>query len=125
MNLLAAASRKWISFRSYSLFERALILPVFCLLALARAMVLCLPFKSYAGLFGQKCEWKSVCLPQAICACLLLRLFRIPFTTRFGVLTDGKEELFLAHVWVVSGTCFVTGRATHKKHKPVASFQYR
>ncbi|MGH1579295.1 lasso peptide biosynthesis B2 protein [Planktotalea sp.] len=156
MSFLATASRKWTSFWSYGLIEHALILPAFCLLGIARLMILCLPFRGYVAVFGKRSEakndilalpersqnraraigkairmtakrtpWHSVCLPQAICACILLRLFRIPYHTRFGVMPDTKNDMLTAHVWVTAGTCVVTGGAAHGGHTVVASFQFR
>ena len=70
--------------------------------------------------------WKSVCLPQAMIACSLLRLHRIPYTVRFGVLPGKRGEdndPLQAHVWVIAGSSIVTGAPEHRKHTPIASFQ--
>ncbi|MEP5154562.1 lasso peptide biosynthesis B2 protein [Planktotalea sp.] len=134
-----------------------MLLPVFCILAIARAAILILPFRKYAGLFGQKTgndievvalqtfqrnraraigktirmvakvtPWQSVCLPQAMTACFLLRLYKVPFTTFFGVMSSNpknNQDPLLAHVWVCAGTSIVTGGAGHEKHVVVATFQ--
>lgn len=159
MPILEHASRKWTAWRSYGLREKLLVLPSLALLGTARLMIGLLPFRAYAGLFGQPCKtaqahasvapnrrhrvraigravrmsakitpWTSLCLVQAICACSLLRLSRVPYTVHFGV-KPGKQEHgndpLQAHVWVIAGKSFVTGGLGHEVHTVVSTFIFR
>ena len=154
MSLLSTLTRKWRSLWAYGWHERLLIIPVFCILALGKAMIFCLPFRKYVWVFGEKSSgehhalnsnqqkrarsigktvrmvakltpWQSLCLPQAIAACLLLRTYRIPYEVHFGVMSNTTKDLaepLLAHVWVIAGVTFVTGGDGHTAHTVVASF---
>ena len=56
--------------------------------------------------------WESVCFPQALVACLLLRVSGTPYIMHFGLaknvdVTD--EESMKAHAWVTAGPVAVTG----------------
>ena len=154
MSLISTFLRKWRALWRYGWQERLLLIPVFCLLGLARAMVLCLAFRRYVWIFGQRSSddtpllnskqqkrtrvigntirmvakvtpWQSVCLPQAICACVLLRIYRVPFKVRFGVMPNENPDLsdpLLAHVWVKAGPNIPTGAEEHEKYTVVAKF---
>lgn len=66
--------------------------------------------------------WESNCFPQAVVACLLLRLHRVPYALYFGVRRpDGQQDLE-AHAWVVSGPVDVTGGASFGHFTVVSAF---
>jgi hypothetical protein len=56
--------------------------------------------------------WQSVCFPQALVACLLLRMAGIPYIMHFGLAknpNDTGEDPMKAHAWVTAGPVAVTG----------------
>ena len=56
--------------------------------------------------------WESVCFPQALVACLLLRTSGIPYIMHFGLAKnpdDTGEDPMKAHAWVTAGPVAVTG----------------
>ena len=69
--------------------------------------------------------WKSVCLPQAIAASILLKLRRIPHVTHFG-LAPGEaapdSAPMKAHAWIIAGERIVTGAPVLPEYRIVASF---
>ena len=54
MGMLSTAGRKIRSAAALTVFELTLVLPVFCLLGVARAAILLLPFARYARSFGKQ-----------------------------------------------------------------------
>jgi len=69
--------------------------------------------------------WKSVCLPQAMVAVLMLRLMGVPTTAFLGVRSKGTGEDGLdAHAWVATGSvAFITGHHTPGEFTVVGVFQ--
>ncbi|WP_189641129.1 lasso peptide biosynthesis B2 protein [Paramylibacter ulvae] len=53
--------------------------------------------------------WESNCFPQALVARIMLGIYRIPYALYFGVKRDGTSRELLAHAWVCSGICAVSG----------------
>ena len=56
--------------------------------------------------------WESVCFPQALVACLLLRGTSIPYIMHFGLAKNpdnAGEDPMKAHAWVTAGSVAVTG----------------
>lgn len=52
--------------------------------------------------------WRADCMPQALCARLLLGLWRIPCALFLGV-ARGPDGALLAHAWLAAGPVAVTG----------------
>lgn len=59
MRPLPLAFRKMRTATSFSFFELILVVPVVLLLGIARIMILTLPFRTYAGWFGDKVGTKA------------------------------------------------------------------
>lgn len=70
--------------------------------------------------------WETVCFPQALVACWMLRIVGIPYTMHFGLAksTDPFEkDPMKAHAWVTAGSIAVTGgRNNLFKYTVVGSF---
>lgn len=66
--------------------------------------------------------WESNCFPQAVSACLLLRLYRVPYALYFGVRRPAGQPDFDAHAWVVAGPVDVTGGASFGHFTVVSAF---
>lgn len=69
--------------------------------------------------------WQSLCLPQAMVASLLLRIFLIPQVTYFGLTKnteDTNTDPLLAHAWVMVNDMPVTGGRGHLQYSVVAAF---
>lgn len=156
-NVLAIAWRKVRSFLKLPFSSKVLVPLVWLLLALARAIILLIPFRYFSTWLGQSAKtvtytptltsvqvqrakrlgqvvratanvtpWESVCFPQALVACWLLRLMGIPYIMHFGLAknTDPDEsEPMKAHAWVTAGPVAVTGgRNNLFKFTVVASY---
>lgn len=141
--MLGVFWRKWKAFLKYSFGEQLLVPVVFVLLALARLIILLIPFRHYSRLLGEYAKtdmytpilstaqidkarrlgrvvrvtatitpWDSLCLVQALVACLLLRLTNIPYIMHFGLERNkgfSGDKPMNAHAWVVTGAVAVTG----------------
>lgn len=69
--------------------------------------------------------WKAVCLPQAMAAAALLRLFGISSTTYFGLAPGEpgpREAPMRAHAWLQVGDLTVTGAPIDPALRVVATF---
>ncbi|UIP06155.1 lasso peptide biosynthesis B2 protein [Erythrobacter sp. SDW2] len=69
--------------------------------------------------------WKSVCLPQAMVASLLLRVGGVPHVVHFGLAPgDAKPDAapMQAHAWIVAGKRIVTGAPVLPEYRIVSSF---
>jgi len=56
--------------------------------------------------------WESLCFPQALVACLLLRISGIPYIMHFGLARNTEpdcDDPMKAHAWVTAGAVAVTG----------------
>jgi len=149
MKSLRDVSAKW---RRRSHTERLLLLEAFALLAVARLMVLILPFKWLAVSLGRHMNesgthvapsdlliarmagqavrsaanntpWESVCLPQAVAAQWMLKRRHIAATLYLGVAkNENKTENLAAHAWLRCGDIILTGVAGHRQFTVVATF---
>lgn len=141
--MLSKLWRKGRTFLSWPLPDQLLVPFVWLLLGLARAIILFIPFRRFAGWLGQSAKtlactpvitptqrnralrlgrivrasakitpWESLCFPQAIVACVLLRAVGIPYIMHFGLAKNddpADKEPMKAHAWVTSGPVAVTG----------------
>lgn len=135
--------RKVKTFLNWPLIDQLLVPIVWLMLGLARAIILFIPFRRFAGWLGassktlaytpiitpaQICRsrrlggivratakltpWESLCFPQAIVACLLLRISSIPYIMYFGLAKNEEPDTIdamKAHAWVIAGPVAVTG----------------
>jgi len=143
------APAKW---RRRTRTERLLLLEALVLLAVARLMVLILPFKWLAVSLGRHMNesgtqvnpsdllfalmvsqavrsaanntpWKSVCLPQAVAGQWMLKRRRIAATLYLGVAkNENKTEKLAAHAWLRCGDVILTGAPGHRQFTVVATF---
>ena len=114
-------------------------------LAVARLIVLLVPFRVYSRAMGRDGEspaetiepdhvrqvsraiesasrhtpWRSKCLEQAFAAKAMLRRRRIPNTLYIAL---AREVGLEAHAWVRSGDVCVTGQAEFERYTVVARF---
>ena len=135
--------RKSRSFLKLPFSSKVLVLLVWVLLGLARAIILLMPLRYFSAWLGQSAKtvtytpiltpeqvyrakrlglvvratanftpWASVCFPQALVACLLLRLSATPYIMHFGLaknIDPNEDEPMKAHAWVTAGSVSVTG----------------
>lgn len=66
--------------------------------------------------------WGANCHPQALTACLLLVLYRIPHCVCFGVALDSQEHGFSAHAWTAAGKIRVVGGESFSRYTVIACF---
>ena len=66
--------------------------------------------------------WGANCYPQALTACLLLVLYRIPHCLCFGVALDPQERGFSAHAWIAAGKVRVIGGESFSRYAVIACF---
>ena len=66
--------------------------------------------------------WGANCYPQALTACLLLVLYRIPHCLCFGVALDPQEHGFSAHAWTAAGKVRVIGGESFSRYTVIACF---
>jgi hypothetical protein len=66
--------------------------------------------------------WRADCMPQALCARLLLGLLGIPCGLYLGVARDPANGSLLAHAWVMAGPVAVTGGAGFERFRVIAGF---
>jgi hypothetical protein len=123
-----------------------LVAEAFVLLGLARATVLCIPFKRVAPHLGQPnvetatgapplhvrrvaraihlvsryTPWKSNCFAQALAGHLMLRRRGADSTLYFGVYKGG--DVFAAHAWIRHGDLVVTGGPGHNRYTVIARY---
>ena len=146
---LRDAPAKW---RRRNRTERRLLLEAFLLLAVARLLVLTIPFRRLASSLGHHmCEsgpetdsaalrqahligqavrsaanntpWQSVCLPQAVAAQWMLKRRRIAATLYLGVAKDlEKPQQLAAHAWLRCGDIILTGGHSHKDFTVLSTF---
>ena len=127
------------------LYQKGLLLEAFLFLFLARAAVVCLPFKRIADWSGVQDEeteyspsaeqvaleirwavftaskhgwWNCLCLTQAIAAKAMLRRRGCRSTLYIG-LTRPSSKSFSAHAWLKCGRVFVTGEKDHECFTPI------
>ncbi len=66
--------------------------------------------------------WQANCLPQALCAHVLLRLHGVPHALYFGVQRRADDATLQAHAWTASGPVHVTGGASFGQFTVVSVF---
>ena len=66
--------------------------------------------------------WTTNCFPQALTACLLLALYRLPHCLCFGVARDPQDHGFSAHAWVAADSVRVIGGESFSKYRVLACF---
>lgn len=66
--------------------------------------------------------WVANCFPQALTACALLGLYRIPYGLYFGLNSDGSDGELHAHAWVATGRVHVTGGVGFGEYTVVGCF---
>ena len=62
------------------------------------------------------------CYPQALTACLLLVLYRVPHCLCFGAARDPQSNEFSAHAWTAAGSVRVTGGESFSRYAVIACF---
>jgi hypothetical protein len=66
--------------------------------------------------------WGANCYPQALAACLLLFLHRVPYCLCFGVARDPQGGRFSAHAWTAAGNVRVVGGESFSRFAVIACF---
>jgi hypothetical protein len=122
-------------------------------LAVARTMLLLLPFRKLAPILGKKIvhpcpaeyipmhhdrlrsireailragswsPWRTRCFEQALAAKLMLKCRRMASTVFFGVSKNKKKGRFYAHAWLESGGLTVTGDKHLEQFTVIACFK--
>jgi hypothetical protein len=129
--------------------DRLLPLEAAACLGLSRLAILLLPFRWLIPLLGQQqhetpaadtptlhptlqgiaravavmsrhTPWENTCLVQAVAAKLMLRRRGIPSTLYLGV-SKGEQGL-VAHAWLRSGACILTGDAGRQRFTVISTF---
>jgi len=132
--------------------DRVLLLEALRALAVARALVLCLPFRRLAGMLGTVgtespaevpaaqveaarkigwavasmawyVPWDGRCLTQAVAGWRMLARRGIVGTVYFGVgEAAGSSRKRDFHAWLRCGSCFVTGGDGRRRYAVLACF---
>lgn len=130
-----------------------ILLEAWCLLALARMLLLLLPFRKLAPLLGkrsspdneERCNalhhtrlthisnailkaaayspWRTQCFEQALAARLMLRCRGLATTVFFGVSKNKKKGHFNAHAWLQCHGLTVTGGKQVEQFTIIACFK--
>jgi hypothetical protein len=136
-------------FMNLPVMERRLFLEAWGWLAIARMMILILPFRQIAPWLGRTmaesshdfCRqhalawkiswavqtasrytpWKSKCLAQAIAGKMMLRRRNLSSTLYLGLAKDEQGEL-TAHAWLRCGELILTGGQHHEDFTAIAFF---
>ena len=66
--------------------------------------------------------WQANCLPQALAAAFILRLYRIPYALFMGVSRSADAPTMTAHAWVQVGRVAVSGGHGFNDFTVVGSF---
>lgn len=149
LRILASAPDKW---RRRTNEERLLLVEAFVLLAVARIMVVAIPFRFVSRFLGTHMDesgvvmddesartarlvgqavrsaanntpWQSVCLPQAMAGQWMLRHRNISATVYFGVMKSPQTTAQLsAHAWLRCGPRILTGADGHRQFTVVSTF---
>jgi hypothetical protein len=133
---------------SKGLIDCILFLEAWCLLHLAKLVILFMPFKRIASWMGRlqiesthdlrytrmaaRIELairrasrytlhRSKCYDQALTAKALLGQGRLPATIYFGLAKDSDNQL-IAHAWVRCGNKIISGKAGFERFTVVACF---
>jgi hypothetical protein len=145
-------SKSWTlpgRFFKRSAAERRLFIEAFCLLGLARFVILVVPFRRIAPFLGQvmtesshdahECDplteriswavqtaarytpWQSKCLAQAMTAKMMLKYRNISSTLYLGVAKNDDTGLS-AHAWLRCGERILTGGSVREQFTVIAFF---
>ncbi len=146
----------WSELKRYARMPRArrrLLWEALAALAIARTIMICLPFRRIAAWLGaagaqspetvdsgqtmaaqeigwavsaaaRRVPWDSRCLAQALAATAMLRRRGMEGTVSFGA-KQGKPAAFEAHAWLRVGRCIVTGGPGHEGFKTFTTFARR
>ena len=146
--MAASIWKKKPSFTEIALFAEACLF-----LFLAAFLKKFVPFRCYAGLLGKHgasmdadrgaadpervtplvraidraarhLPIENRCLDQALCGFFMLRRRRLPSDLYLGVDRNESREI-VAHAWLKSGDCFVTGRIGHRNYTIISVFARR
>jgi hypothetical protein len=137
-------NKERLAFRDYMLFAEA-----WCLLALARMMLVFVPFKKIVPLMRYKritempndkrsfiltriqiaiaracvrSPWRTMCFEQALAAKMMTRRRGLPSVIYFGVKKEADNDKIQAHAWLKSGEFVVTGWQRMNSYRVVAEF---
>ncbi len=139
--------RKLARLRAMSGAERWLLADAVCSLAIARAVILAVPFRRIARwldrtpreparvpdpsltravrravmIAAHHVPWNAVCLPQAMAAKSMLARRGVASTLHLGLARKGAAEL-LAHAWLEAGGAIVVGESGRDAVTPIARF---
>ena len=143
-------ARKFRYFFRLSARQRWLLLEALAALALARILMLLVPFRFIArwlgtvgeegpesvpsedqrrameiswtiDLFARHVPWDGRCLARAIAGTLMLRRRKLEGTVYFGGRMEAPGKL-AAHAWLRYGSIFLTGKPEHESFKRFTSF---
>jgi hypothetical protein len=142
--ILNGMEKERSAFRDYMLFVEA-----WCLLALARMLLVFVPFKKIVPLMRYKREtempddkrfsvltriqiaiaracvrspWRAMCFEQALAAKMMTRRRGLPSVIYFGVKKEAGHEKVQAHAWLKVGEFVVTGWQKVNSYRVVAEF---
>lgn len=73
-------------------------------------------------LAARQVPWGVNCYPQALVACLLMVLYRVPHCLCFGASRSPQGGGFAAHAWTAAGPVRVTGGESFGKYAVLACF---
>jgi Transglutaminase-like superfamily len=145
MVLFALLRRKLKTFLAMRSADQLLVCEAAAMLALARLIVLTVPFRYVVPWLSRapgtnSCDkvlppsvrkavttgarnvpWNAACLPQAIAAKAMLARRGCGSTLHLGATMDQNGTL-IAHAWLVSGAEVVTGAASIPSMSPLAHF---
>lgn len=150
MHSVEKLAKKMKTFLIIDWQTKILMLKVFCLCGVIRALILIIPFKKIKPFLGTHNEetriqanrseylaarkiktiveivsrhtpWESKCLVQAIVAQLLLKRQKVETTLYLGV-RKGEEGALKAHAWLRCGQMIVTGERARLGYKAVTKF---
>ena len=134
-----------------NLIEKAFILEAIFFLTLAKISILLIPFKFLSNFLGEEngdpktflslreqdavsliglsinyaannLPWKSVCLPRAMAAKVMLRRRRIESTLFLGLSKNKESKILSAHAWIKAGDQIVTGKNGIQDKTIITSF---
>lgn len=66
--------------------------------------------------------WTINCYPQALTACLLMALYRVPHCLCFGAARSAQNGAISAHAWTAAGPVRVTGGNSFGEYTVLACF---
>lgn len=73
-------------------------------------------------LAARQVPWGVNCYPQALVACMLMELYRVPYCLCFGASRSPQAGSFAAHAWTAAGPVRVTGGESFSQYAVIACF---